>query len=247
MPSGWCPLERPYWQSSEQDVDAALAELVEWAVSLPGRGAVAAVSSTVGTFVPVPLSDAYAFMHRTQQRFTFEMVNTLVVTSGNDFRSVDLRQRGGLIAASEGVRGGKTLDWLAAASHMRELLAAAGEWCAYGHLVRDVGTSSTSTLSPDGDHQIGNPWASRKENWAELVTGGGFFDAYAVMRLPAATRQQVAAQWNVVDLSASCILAEHPDQAAWLAQPRTDPATLDTARRSLGEALIDRSQERVRG
>ena len=181
-PRGW-PLDRPYWQTSDEDVDAALVELVDWAVSLPGRGAVAAVSSTVDTFVPVPLNDAYTFMRRTQERFTFTMVNHLVVTAGNDLRSVDLRPREGLVAASEGVRSGKALDWRTSVHNAHTLLSAVGEWCAYGHLTRGAGTMSTSTLNPDGDRQVGNPWASRLEDWAELVIGGGFIDAYAIMRL----------------------------------------------------------------
>ena len=245
-PSGW-GLERPYWQTSDEDVDAALVELVDWAVSLPGRGAVAAVSSTGDTYVPVPLKDAYTFMRRTQERFTFTMVNHLIVTAGNDLRSVDLRPREGLVAASEGVRGGKALDWRTSVHSVRTLLSALGEWCAYGHLTRGAGTMSVSTLTPEGDRRVGNPWASRLEDWAELVTGGGFIDAYAIMRLPISDRVQVEAVWQVSDLSVASILADHPDQAVWFSQPRVDASALDTARRSLGTSLIDRSQERVIG
>lgn len=243
---GW-PVERPCWQTSDEDVDAALVELVDWAVSLPGPGAVAAVSSTVDTFVPVPLKDAYTFMRRTQERFTFTMVNHLVATAGNDLRTVDLRPREGLVTASDGVRGGKALDWQTSVHNTHTLLSAVDEWCAYGHLTRGAGTMSTSTLNPDGDRRMGNPWASRLEDWAELVTGGGFIDAYATMRLPISVRPRVEAEWQISDLSVADIFADHPDQAAWFSQPRVNASALATARRSLGKSLIDRSQERIIG
>lgn len=245
-PRGW-GLERPYWQTSDDEVAAALVELVDWAVSLPGQGTVAAVSSTVGTYVPVPLEDAYAFMRRTQERLTFTMVNKLIVTAGKDFRSVDLRSREGLVAASEGVCGGKALDWRTSVHNAHTLLSTAGAWCAYGHLTRGTGTMSVSTLAPDGDREVGNPWISRSEDWAELVTGGGFFDAYAIMRLPTSVRAQVEAEWQITALPVGSILATHPDQAAWFSQSRVNASALDTARRSLGTSLIDRSQERVNG
>ena len=177
-------------------------------------------------------------MRRTQERFTFTMVNQLVVTAGNDFRSVDLRPREGLVAASEGVRGGKALDWRTSVYSAHTLLSAVGEWCTYGHLTPGAGTMSASTLTPEGDRRVGNPWASGVRDWAELVTGGGFIDAYAIMRLPISDRAQVHAQWQITDLPVGSILATHPDQAAWFSQPRVNAAALDIARRSLGSSLM---------
>lgn len=244
-PFGW-PMKRPVWDVSAADRLAALRALVDWTTALPARGATAAVTGIGSQYVPVPLSEAFGFMHRTMegpQPILYS--NRLVVTVGTQFRSLDIRMDKGFAALAQGVRNGAVLDWEAATGDMRQLITGLGAWAGYAHLTRGWGSLGTSSYHPDGDRNIGNPMASDPQDWAEFITAGGYFDAYALMRLPAERRDQVKPLWTVTELPHGHILAEHPNPAAWFAQPHINPATLQNARQTLGPALADRSNERI--
>lgn len=234
------------WEVDAGDRLAALRALAGWTTALPASGATAAVTGTGTGYVPVPLSEAFGFMHRTVEgpkQILYS--NRLVVTAGTQFRSLDVRMDDGFASVAQGVRNGAVLDWEAVARDMRQLVTGLGAWAGYAHLTRGQGSMSTSSLAPDGDRNIGNPMASESRKWAEFVTAGGYFDAYPVMRLPADRRRQVERLWTVTELPDGHILAEHPNPAAWFAQIHTDPATLHAARHALGNALADRSHERI--
>ena len=227
------------------DQQAAVAELVDWAVSLPHPCAEAAVSG--GTkYEPVPLGDAHAFLQRTLDRPTWLGTSHLMVTAGAELRSVDVLSQYGFAAASRAVRNGAPLDWQQAVEETRDLLTSAGSWCTHAHLTRGSGSMGLSANQPDGDRRVDNPWASNWHDWSEFVTQGGFFDAYGVMRLPAHLRAQVEPPWHVSDLPDGQMVAEHPDLPAWFAASRIDDPTLQHARAVLGDALLDRSGEKIR-
>ena len=232
-----------HWTVSEEDTEAALNELIAWALALPGGERVADLC-TGQVYTRVMTSDVLPAMRLRAHRLAPHRLqtNSAIVYAGSAFRQVEVLPDMGLAMAAQGSEVPADFDWESALRDITSVLRAVGPWCVYGHATR--GFQPPQTIHPYHGSLQGKHLRTEEQRMA--AERGQLFDAFGVMRLRPAQVEGVDLEgWRLSSTSTQDqVLLQHNSPDRWFRDERVDQSTLSAARSLFSERLLDPTGEK---